>query len=70
MRSARLDLELCALEAAIPFLRASLDDSCFESEIRAYRQGLNVLAADAADRSELDRRWVRALGPAAGDPPY
>ena len=68
MRNARLDLELCALEAAIPFLRASLDDSCFEREIRAYRQGLNVLAADAADRSELDRRWVSALAPAAGGP--
>ena len=69
MRNARLDLELCALEAAIPFLCASLDDGCFESEIRAYRQGLNVLAADPADRSELDHRWECALGPVAGDPP-
>jgi len=61
MRNAKLDLELCALEAAIPFLRASLDDSLFEYEIRAYRQGLNVLAADAADRSELENRLVSAL---------
>lgn len=66
MLNARLDLELCALEAAIPFLRASLDDGCFESEIRAYRQGLNVLAAD---RSELDHRWECALGPAPDDSP-
>lgn len=61
MCSQRLDLELCALEAAVPFLRASLDPSTFEQEIEGYRSDLLTCAADEDERSEVHVRLDAAL---------
>lgn len=63
MCSREIDLQLCAFEAAFPFLKAALDSEALEREIAGFRAELMPLSADGEERREIEQRLLAAMRP-------
>lgn len=62
MCSREIDLQLCAFEAAFPFLKAALGAEALECEVASFRAELIPRAADGAERREIEDRLSAATG--------
>lgn len=69
MCSHEVDLQLCAFEAAFPFLRASLESEALEREVASFRADLMSLSAGPAERREIEQRLLAAMHSARGAQP-
>jgi len=58
-----IDVQLCAFEAAFPFLKAAMDAGSLEREVSGFRAELVPQAADDAERSEIEARLAAAMRP-------
>lgn len=56
-----IDVQLCAFEAALPFLKASLGEPALDREIAGFRAELMPQAADSDERREIEERMAAAL---------
>lgn len=66
MCSREVDLQLCAFEAAFPFLKAALEGEALEREIAGFRADLMLLSADPAERREIEQRLLAAMHSSQG----
>lgn len=58
-----IDVQLCAFEAAFPFLKAAMDAQALEREVAGFRAELVPQAADDAERCEIEERLSAAARP-------